>query len=370
MKKILTNTLQVVLAASAATLLLLGVVFIRSQGVNADTTPAPPVISAITNTASTTGVVITWTTDQPASSQVAYGTTTDYGSFSTLDTTNVTSHTVNVFGLVPDTTYHFQILSSINSTTTATSTDQTFMTGTTTASTTDTMAPVVSNVSAAPTTNGATVTWTTDEASNSQVFYGLTTSYGSSSTLDTGLITNHSTILSGLTPSTLYHYMVVSTDTFGNSGTSTDFWFMTLASSTSGGGGTGTSTDLTDLQNRVTNLEDRVTSLEQLIQNILGQIGGVGGGGTSTPTGEQASVDQPGSVRAGTNTDFGGHNFGSEEHIKVMQGGSQVATAFTNLAGGFSTGSVTVPSTPGSYTYTFTGLTSGKTASVTITVIP
>jgi hypothetical protein len=50
--------------------------------------------------------------------------------------------------------------------------------------------------------------------------------------------------------------------------------------------------------------------------------------------------------------------------------GSQVASGFTNLEGGFSTGSVTVPSTAGTYIYTFTGQTSGRSASATITVIP
>jgi hypothetical protein len=169
----------------------------------------------------------------------------------------------------------------------------------------------------------------------------------------------------GLTPGTLYHFSVNSSDVSDNNASSTDYWFTTVASTS-----TGTTTDLSDLENRVTSLEGRVGVLEGLVQNLLNWWGNHG---TTTPPsdGGNAIIDQDGQqVRAGTNTDFGGHNFGSEEHVKVTLNGSQVATAFTNLAGGFSTGSVTVPNTPGSYTYTFTGLNSGIIRTATITVIP
>ena len=54
----------------------------------------------------------------------------------------------------------------------------------------DTTPPVISAVAASGiTSSGVTITWTTDEAATSQVEYGLTTSYGSTTTLDTNLVT-------------------------------------------------------------------------------------------------------------------------------------------------------------------------------------
>jgi hypothetical protein len=75
----------------------------------------------------------------------------------------------------------------------------------------DTTPPVITNVSAGNiTTAGATITWTTDENSDSQVEYGTTTAYGQSTTLATTPVTAHSQSLSGLSSGTLYHYRVKS----------------------------------------------------------------------------------------------------------------------------------------------------------------
>ena len=91
----------------------------------------------------------------------------------------------------------------------------------------DTTPPVISNVQAtAITASGATITWTTDEASNSVVEYGLTTSYGSSTSNATN-VTSHSIPLTGLSGNTIYHYRVKSTDAAGNTATSVDHSFQT-----------------------------------------------------------------------------------------------------------------------------------------------
>jgi hypothetical protein len=78
--------------------------------------------------------------------------------------------------------------------------------------------------------SGATIVWTTNEGADSQVEYGLTTSYGSSTTVDPSLVTSHSQPVNGLAPSTLYHYRVKSRDGAGNLATSGDFTFTTGAS--------------------------------------------------------------------------------------------------------------------------------------------
>src|SRR6185436_9909663 len=71
-----------------------------------------PQISAVTAVPLTaTSVTISWTTSEPATSQVEYGLTTDYGSLTTLDTTLTTSHTIILTGLSDKATYHFRVKS-------------------------------------------------------------------------------------------------------------------------------------------------------------------------------------------------------------------------------------------------------------------
>ncbi|MBI3606761.1 MAG: fibronectin type III domain-containing protein [Nitrospirae bacterium] len=189
----------------------------------ADTTP--PVISAVASgTITNVGAKITWVTDEASSSQVEYGTTTAYGTSSALAATLVTSHTINLTGLAPSTTYHFRVTSADAAGNAAVSADNTF----TTASAPDTTAPVISAVASGALTNtGATVTWATDEASSSQVEYGTTTAYGTSSALAATLVTSHTMTLTGLAPSTTYHFRVTSADAAGNAAASTDKTFTT-----------------------------------------------------------------------------------------------------------------------------------------------
>jgi hypothetical protein len=99
---------------------------------------------------------------------------------------------------------------------------------TVTVSNVDSTAPTISAVAASNvTTSGATVTWTTNEPSTSRVDYGTTTAYGSSTPTDNSLVTGHSRTLTGLAPSTLYHYRVVSRDASGNEALSADATFTT-----------------------------------------------------------------------------------------------------------------------------------------------
>ncbi|MDO8591169.1 MAG: hypothetical protein Q7R65_04315, partial [bacterium] len=64
---------------------------------------------------------------------------------------------------------------------------------------------------------------------NSQVEYGLTTSFGLSTPIAPALVTAHSIRLTSLTPNTLYHYRVKSKDVSGNLATSVDGTFRTTA---------------------------------------------------------------------------------------------------------------------------------------------
>jgi hypothetical protein len=78
-----------------------------------------------------TGATVTWTTDEPADSQVEYGTASgNYSNSSPLDETDVTSHSVTLSGLAASTTYYYRVKSRDPSGNLATSAEQTFHTWT------------------------------------------------------------------------------------------------------------------------------------------------------------------------------------------------------------------------------------------------
>lgn len=87
--------------------------------------------------------------------------------------------------------------------------------------------PQISGVSVSSVTNTqATIQWTTDQASSSQVEYGATASYGMGSPLNSDPVTSHSVTLTGLTPSATYHFRVKSGAPSGDSA-SGDYSFTT-----------------------------------------------------------------------------------------------------------------------------------------------
>ena len=97
--------------------------------------------------------------------------------------------------------------------------------------------PNVSNVQVtAIGSSAATITWTTDVPASSQVNYGPTASYGSSTSLDPTLVNDHSVNLIGLAATTLYHFQVLSKGSNGGLAVSGDFTFTTNAQSNPGGG--------------------------------------------------------------------------------------------------------------------------------------
>jgi hypothetical protein len=73
-------------------------------------------------------VTITWTTDERATSQVEHGTTTSYGSNTTLNTSLVTRHSVTLTDLAAGTTYHYRVKSKDIANNEAQSGDLTFTT--------------------------------------------------------------------------------------------------------------------------------------------------------------------------------------------------------------------------------------------------
>jgi uncharacterized protein YkwD len=87
-----------------------------------------PIITNIVASPTETTAVITWTTDEAATSQVEYTNTTAYDSASALDVTPATSHSITLSILEPNTTYKFRVKSTDKSGNQAVSEDNTFIT--------------------------------------------------------------------------------------------------------------------------------------------------------------------------------------------------------------------------------------------------
>ena len=158
-----------------------------------------------------------------------YGPAAGYGHVTALNSSLQTSHSQALSGLDAGTVYHYRVRSKDAAGNEAVSGDNTF----TTSEAADTTPPVISAVeSSGITENGATISWTTNEASTSQVEYGPTAGYGHATALNSSLETSHSQALDGLTIGTLYHYRVKSMDTAGNLAVSGDYTFSTSSDST------------------------------------------------------------------------------------------------------------------------------------------
>ena len=182
-----------------------------------DTTP--PVISeVVVSDITQTSAVITWQTDEPSTSQAMICEPDGGCTWTELDENLVTNHSVTAINLNPNTSYHL----------TATSTDanenQAIAEGDfTTLEQTTTTTLVISEIKVSNITDlGATISWVTDKPATSQVEYGTTNAYGSTTTLDESLTTTHSITLAGLKPSTTYHFKTKSKDDSGNEVASQD----------------------------------------------------------------------------------------------------------------------------------------------------
>ena len=178
-----------------------------------------PVISAVSaGSVTLTSAVITWTTDESANSIVDYGTTVSLGSMAGQITDSTVSHSVSLAGLDSGTIYYYQVRSQDVSGNIATDNNSGDYYNLTTAA--DNTGPTIYNVSASTVSDtAATIIWTTDELSTSQVVYGVSTAYGSQTSEDSTLTYQHSVAVTGLERNTTYYYKVISKDAADNSTT-------------------------------------------------------------------------------------------------------------------------------------------------------
>ncbi len=95
------------------------------------------------------------------------------------------------------------------------------------------LAPNISNLQVSSTTNSsATITWDTDAPASTQVNFGTTTAYSSSSTYDPALTTEHSVTLTGLDEITQYFFEAVSGNSVATTTATSTFTTSSTASST------------------------------------------------------------------------------------------------------------------------------------------
>ncbi len=185
-----------------------------------------PLISGVSaGTITNSSATINWTTNEMALGQIYFGTSTSYNMQTSVEASFNTAHQQTMTGLSSNTLYHYLIRSWDASGNLSISADYTF----TTSILPDVTDPVISNVTASAITSGsAVITWTTNEPSTSRVSFGLTGSYGMQTALDSGLVTLHQQIITGLSANTMYHFQVRSIDASSNGSTSTDSTFITL----------------------------------------------------------------------------------------------------------------------------------------------
>ncbi len=181
------------------------------------TTPAldttPPVISdTATGSLTSTGVQVSWNTDETATGAVLYGTDSGDLSNRAALTTFDMHHAVSLSGLEPGTAYYFKVQSTDTSGNSSEDSVKSFTT-----ISVDTTPPVISDTATGSlTTTSVTVRWRTNEITTELVNYG-TASDNLEFSASTG--TNnmrHFVDLEGLSPGTTYYFEPVSTDTAGN----------------------------------------------------------------------------------------------------------------------------------------------------------
>lgn len=190
-----------------------------------------PVLSDIGAVSITPASVhIVWNTDEAADAQIEYGTSLPYANATLLADSLSLAHDITLSELVPNTQYHFSILSRDSKGNLTRSSDFTFTTEND--GDIDSIPPAISSIVLSDATSSSiTVTWLTDEAAAGQIEYGLDTTYGSQTTLEPEYDTNHAVQIAGLTADVVFHYRIRSRDPAGNESRSGDRTFVLNPSS-------------------------------------------------------------------------------------------------------------------------------------------
>lgn len=135
----------------------------------------------------------------------------------------------------------------------------------------DIEAPKISAVTIATTTNNAvTISWQTNEKSDSAVNYGLQPDYGIVR-IPVANRTSHSVVLDNLEPGRTYYFRVVSADAVGNQGISADYKIETETITDTGKSPTESTTEeIVEQINQITNPQQLQEILNETVKAIKG----------------------------------------------------------------------------------------------------
>jgi hypothetical protein len=181
--------------------------------------------------ADTNPVTLSVDTNKAATCKYGTSSTANYDSLtSAFNQTGGTSHVAYLSNLANNTTYNYYV--RCRTTVLNANTNSTLVTFTISR---DSTAPTITSVNVFNiTSTAASISWATSELADAQIIYSIDTSYSLSTSVDETDRTTHEQTLTGLTPSTLYHFKAVSRDSSDNSVTSTAFTFTTGGGAVSG----------------------------------------------------------------------------------------------------------------------------------------
>ncbi|MFH2097495.1 MAG: hypothetical protein ABII24_03050 [bacterium] len=188
------------------------------------TLEAPRVLDAKITDIKLFDAVISWTTNKETTTELKYGTTTDYG-LSVSDTTGSYSfsHTIKLEGLADGTTYNVQLTGKDRTNNPVGSDNYVFITLT---------FPRILEFSTENIAEGETeVRWTTNVATTSVVEYYNETAPAKTQG-NNALVTDHAVLLFGLEDATIYQFVIQGTDQFGYVAESDEGSFRTLEDTT------------------------------------------------------------------------------------------------------------------------------------------
>ncbi|MDO8569795.1 MAG: fibronectin type III domain-containing protein [bacterium] len=184
-------------------------------GVALDTT-APTISGVAISGVTSSGATISWTTNEPANTQVDYGLTASYGSTALTASGMVTSHTVTLSGLSAGTAYHYRVKSRDAAGNLTPSSDNMF----TTQMLPDTTTPLVPGGVIATSTSETQIqlSWTasTDPTGVGQIVSGVTNYQIFRGGVLINTTGSTAYLNSGLTAGLTYSYQVAAVDSASN----------------------------------------------------------------------------------------------------------------------------------------------------------
>ncbi|MBI4094812.1 MAG: fibronectin type III domain-containing protein [Candidatus Liptonbacteria bacterium] len=192
---------------------------------------SPPSIEGVRIEPGPFHATVSWTTNEPSDSRVAYGETVTYGFSTALLSILRTGHSRTLTGLNASTTYHFEIHVRDARGNATSSPDQAFTTADLPPP--DTAPPLIRDVSVSASSTTVRISWFTDEVASSRIYYASATSsldLAATSTrrvIRSALATDHFFDITALQASSTYYYVIESSDAANNISTSTTQSFRT-----------------------------------------------------------------------------------------------------------------------------------------------